>query len=101
MADALPKIELRQLNTACPEDYNAYLDGKQVAYLRLRHGYFSVEAPDREGNVIYSSCPKGDGIFDDDEERTYHLQRAVNAIMRWLRNQEEEKLADFEFAGRE
>lgn len=93
------QIELRQLNTACPEDYNAYLDGKQVAYLRLRHGSFTVRCPDGGGDVVYSGNPKGDGIFDDDEERQLFLQRVVNAIIKWVKREPEEKLAEFELAG--
>lgn len=60
---------------ACPEQYDAYIDGKQVAYLRLRHGYFYVTYPDVGGEVIYSANTMGDGMFDD-SEREGHLVAA-------------------------
>lgn len=64
----------------CPEQYEVYTpEGKQVGYLRLRHGYFRVDYPDCGGEVIYEAEPKGDGIFED-EERGFYLGEAVRAI---------------------
>ena len=71
---------------ACPEQYNAYLGGKQVGYLRLRHGAFSVDFPDCGGETIYEASPAGDGIFADDE-RDYYLRFAVDAILKRLRGE--------------
>ena len=65
-------ISLTQTCGACPEQYDAYdPDGKQVGYLRLRHGYFSVDMPDAGGTEVYGACPQGDGIFDPDERDGY------------------------------
>jgi len=72
-------IKLRQTCFACPEQYDAYLDGKKVGYLRLRHGSFTVTYPDVDGELIYEASPRGDGIFDEDE-RDYYLRFAVDAI---------------------
>ena len=37
------KIELVKTCGACPEQYDAYFEGYQVGYLRLRHGTFRVD----------------------------------------------------------
>ena len=68
---------------ACPQQYDAYLDGKQVAYLRLRHGGFTVTVPDVGGELVYAGYPKGDGIFYEDEEE-FFLNEAVDSILAHL-----------------
>jgi hypothetical protein len=89
------QIRLVQVGFACPEAYEAYVGEEHVAYLRLRHGSFAVHCPDMDGDVVYLSSPRGDGIFEEDE-RPRELQRAVNAISRHLQKlQEEEKLAEY------
>ena len=73
-------ITLIRTCSACPEQYDALLDGKQVGYLRLRHGHFYAQVPDcGEGPIVYTASPNGDGSFDDDE-RDYYLRHAVQAI---------------------
>lgn len=68
---------------ACPEQYDVKTpDGATVGYLRLRHGHFRADCPDVGGDTVYSSTPKGDGVFDDDE-RVGELTAAVNAIDAW------------------
>lgn len=65
---------------AYPEQYDAFdADGRQVGYLRLRHGLFRVDIPDCGGKTVYLAQPKGDGSFTDDE-RKYHLDQAKKAI---------------------
>ena len=72
---------------ACPEQYDVFdADGKQVGYLRLRHGKFRVECPDACTETVYEAMPKGDGIFHDDE-REYFLTQAVAAIKAWMQRQ--------------
>lgn len=74
------KIQLSLTCGACPEQYDAFLDGKQVGYLRLRHGWFRVDFPDCGGETIYESGDmRGDGCFDEDE-REYFLNEAKLAI---------------------
>jgi len=77
------EIELIQTCGACPEQYDAMLDGKQVGYLRLRHGFFDVSCPDAGGEIVYEAEPKGDGSFYDDEQ-DYYLDQAKLAIETWL-----------------
>ena len=67
---------------ACPEQYDVFdSDGKQVGYLRLRHGGFRADYPDFGGDTVYRySFDDGwKGIFDD-EEREKYLTEAVKAI---------------------
>jgi hypothetical protein len=63
----------------CPEQYDVYKDGVQLAYCRLRHGHFTVEVPDVCGVLVYHAHPDGDGSFDDGERETF-LRRAIAAI---------------------
>lgn len=72
--------------SACPQQWDAYLDNKQVGYLRLRHGCFTVSYPDVGGEEVYCSYPRGDGSFEEDE-RDQELDRAKEAI--WNRLQKE------------
>lgn len=79
-------IQLTQTCWACPEQYDATHNGKQTAYLRLRHGHFTVRCPDVGGTLVYESSPKGDGDFCDEERQT-ELNNAVVAIYKWLGEQ--------------
>ncbi|MDE4596028.1 hypothetical protein [Sinorhizobium meliloti] len=73
------RITLHQTCSACPEQYDAKLDGAQVGCLRLRHGWFRVDYPECGERTILEGYPKGDGIFDD-VERDEWLSKAKFAI---------------------
>ena len=73
----MPKLVLEMTCSACPEQYDVFLDDKDVGYLRLRHGRFTVDCP--FGNTIRTAFPEGDGCFDSDERMEY-LEMAVNSI---------------------
>ena len=79
-------LEFDKTCSACPEQYDVYKDGKQVAYLRLRHGTFTVRCPDVGGKIVYTSCPEGDGLFED-HERDEFLDAAATEINEWLKCQ--------------
>ena len=80
------KIKLVKTCDACPEQYDAFDEnGKQVGYLRLRHGYFRVDCPDVGGETVYSAEPEGDGIFMDWERESY-LLAAKEAIAAYHNN---------------
>jgi len=79
----MSEITLTQTCGACPEQYDAYKDGKVVGYLRLRHGFFYAECPWSGGEQVYYANTKGDGIFDPDE-REMELKAAIAAIEKWL-----------------
>jgi hypothetical protein len=69
---------------ACPEQYDVFDDtDTQVAYLRLRHGRFTVKCPDVGGKLVYHDHPNGDGCFDADERYEY-LSNASRAIEKFL-----------------
>lgn len=68
---------------ACPEQYDAVLDGEVVGYLRLRHGVFRVHLDSPSGPEIYSATPAGDGIFEHDERARY-LKKARKKIAKAL-----------------
>jgi hypothetical protein len=73
------EIRLTMTCGACPEQYDAFIGDRKVGYLRLRHGYFSVEFPDCDGETVYETHTIGDGVFDE-SERDYHIQQAKDAI---------------------
>lgn len=79
MSEATTDMRLVQTCGACPEQYDAYVAGRQVGYLRLRHGYFTVDFPDCGGETVYEASTIGDGVFDP-SERDHHIQRAKEAI---------------------
>ncbi len=87
-----PEIKLVETCWACPEQYDAFLNGKQVGYLRLRHGQFTVECPDVEDELVYSAKPIGDGRFETNE-RDLYLNKAKKAILNWISKNRPELLA--------
>jgi hypothetical protein len=67
-------------SVACPEQYEVFdSSGRQVGYLRLRHGRFRADFPDCGGETVYESLTKGDGTFSEDERKD-ELGKAVAAI---------------------
>lgn len=72
--------------SACPEQYDVYLDGMQVGYLRLRHGTFTVDCP--FGETIFTGNPNGDGVFGYDE-RDIFLDEAIARIDAKLKRESE------------
>jgi hypothetical protein len=83
-----PNEEIRLVLTtdACPEQYDAFIGERQVGYLRLRHGRFSVRCPDVCGERIYEAFTQGDGAFLEDE-RELHLATAKAHIKAWVDRQ--------------
>ena len=76
---------------ACPEQYDVFDGrGRQVGYLRLRHGWFRADVPRCGGETVYAASPRGDGIFDDDE-RHHYLSEAVSEIRKWIKNRTMER----------
>ena len=86
----LNQIELVMTCAACPEQYDAFYKGKQVGYLRLRHGEFRVDFPTcGDETIFYSEEMQGDGMFEDDE-REHFLTEAKKAIVEKLKEEKEE-----------
>ena len=74
--------ELRLTCNACPEQYDVFKDGNQVAYLRLRHGWFYASVPDCSNDIVYEAIPEGDGIFKE-HERMKYLTEAIEAVEKY------------------
>lgn len=72
-------FHLVQTCEACPEQYDAYLDGGKVAFLYLRHGLFFVECPCPGGREVFRARPQGDGIFEW-QERDGFIRQALEAV---------------------
>lgn len=90
------KIILKMTCSACPEQYDAFLWGKQVGYLRLRHGSFRVDYPDCGDETIYTAEPEGDGSFED-HERDKYLRFAVKAILDKIDGNPEPPVPDVQY----
>lgn len=74
---------LTMTSLAFPEQYDVTLDGRQVGYLRMRHGHFWVYYPDADGARVYEAELSEDfshGIFSP-EERDAQLPLALDAIV--------------------
>ena len=80
-------IVLEKTGTSCLEQYDAFYQGKQVAYLRLRYGHFYVSCPNINGVMIYEAYPSGNNSFEW-EERDHYLNDARFAIAHWLNSEE-------------
>lgn len=73
---------------ACPEQYDVFLDGEQVGYLRLRHGHFRCDYLECGGKRLFDAYTERDGIFED-EERDPMIREALSAIMNELKSTED------------
>lgn len=83
---------------ACPEQYDVKsADGSQVGYIRLRHGYFRVDAEPQGLTIFSRSFPlsgvediepeeagleehSSDGIFESADVRSAYLGIALRKI---------------------
>ena len=72
---------------ACPEQYDVYLEGKQVGYVRLRCATLRCQYPDVGGETIYQHSWSGKESFDgylgqfpDDKQRDFHLEMIAKTI---------------------
>jgi hypothetical protein len=72
-------IKLVMTSMACPEQYDAYDGtGAKIGYFRLRHGGFRVEHLPTD-RIVYSTNPKGDGLFEP-EEREHYLKQGIREL---------------------
>lgn len=77
----------------CPEQYDVFLNGKQVAYVRLRWGYLSVDCPGSgdidDSKEIYSYEFEDDmkGSFTTEERKKY-FGIISQRIKLWIEEQE-------------
>ena len=78
------------LNRTCaafPEQYDAFdSHWNLIGYLRVRHGLFTVEAPDVGGTIVYKAIiSSGLGYFND-EERLAFLDKAKAELFDFYNN---------------
>ena len=68
-------VDFHETCSACPEQYDVYIDGFQIGYVRLRWGYLRCQSPYVGDKCVYEyefdDAFKGN--FDTDKERDYHL----------------------------
>ena len=73
---------------ACPEAWEVFLGGREVGYLRLRHGHFTARFPDHWGKVVFETTEtQGDGCFADEKERMRNLKKAITRIHREVKKE--------------
>ena len=73
----------------CPEQYDVYKNKKQVAYVRLRFGRLTVDAPKCLTKLVYEKYYPDTpykGCFNDDEERMEELKKIVEILKRREKN---------------
>jgi len=83
-----------QTCTACPEQYDVYYDGEQVAYVRLRHGQLYASIPRCGDKIVYVVDFLGDpwkGCFDGEDERAFHLYEITQVVERERKNMTEQQ----------
>ena len=73
----MKRIKLVQTCGACPEQYDVFVHGEKLGYMRLRHGYFHAEY---KNDIVYEASTAGDGCFTS-QERHKHLNHACLAIL--------------------
>jgi len=75
------KFSLEALSAACPESYDAFLDGKRVGHIKLRYGRLTVWYDDVGGEIVLRKhLQHMFGLFADAEDRHNHLIEACEAI---------------------
>jgi hypothetical protein len=62
-------IERRSISN--PEEYEALLNGKQIGYLRLQDGHFTVKYGMPSGTLIWESFPEGKDALTEHERPLY------------------------------
>lgn len=84
-------IRLVKTSTAYPEQYDAYVGEKRVAYFRLRGGMFTVKCPHIEdvelGFILNETVHArycGDGEFYSETQRRLEFEDAKAAVDAWL-----------------
>lgn len=73
-------VELVRTCSACPEQYDLFREGRQIGYLRLRHGRYTVTYPDHLGQTVHEAYTHGDGSFEI-HERAEHIFEGVVAAL--------------------
>lgn len=73
-------VELVRTCSACPEQYDLFRESRQIGYLRLRHGHYTVSHPDHLGRTVHEAYTRGDGTFDANEREDHIFEGVVAAL---------------------
>lgn len=74
-------IILNRTTSSLPEQYDAFdLQHRLIGFLRIRHGVFTVEAPDIGGAVVYMAKVSECSCCFADNERIEFLAKARVAL---------------------
>lgn len=77
------ELELKRISNLMPEAYELFRGGRQIGYIRLRHGWLRAHYPDHTSSEpVYATGTRGDGFFHDDEERARELRISAVEILR-------------------
>lgn len=78
------KMELRlEKFSDYPTQYTAFAEHVHVAYLRVKHGEFTVTCPDVGGEQVYQAWI-GDGGHLPEHGEAHYLAEAKLAILTWM-----------------
>lgn len=87
------EIRLEELCSDYPEAYNLFIQDKEVGYLKVRGGIFSVEY-DLTSKIIFTTVVDGDGCFCD-HERDYFLRKGIKEVIlfhhKWINAYDEKE----------
>jgi hypothetical protein len=87
------KMNLKTINfintcIACPEQYDVYIEGNCIAYIRLRFGQLICTMPFGRKTIFEHSFEDSyKGEFTNDKERKYYLALISSKIMENLINE--------------
>lgn len=85
------EIRLEELCSDYPEAYNLFIQDKEVGYLKVRGGIFTVEY-DLTSQIIFTIRVDGDGCFCD-YERDFFLRKGIKEVIlfhhNWINNYKE------------
>ena len=85
----MENITLEQTCECCPEQYWAKIGSHIIGYIRLRFGHLTCDYLKKEGTLTnhdvrvyeYLFNDEYKGCFHTDEERQYHLDKCINALL--------------------
>lgn len=72
---------------AAPEQYDVYLNGEQVGYLRLRNGHFTCDYPEYGKQRLVNAYINSQSRFEE-QERDLMIRTALTAITQQLKLKE-------------
>ncbi len=81
MYKTINDIVLKQTSAEWPEQYDAFMDGVQVGYLKMKKGEFTVRVPDWGDQIVFRADTQGSSCFDN-SERDFFLAKAKTAILK-------------------